>query len=68
MGSFFVLNNLIMAKFLATRQVIYREEAIIEAANEEEAQKVLIKAMGNLEWGEKEFIDYDYYEIDSEIL
>jgi len=57
-----------MAKFLATRQVIYREEAIIEAANEEEAQKVLIKAMGNLEWGEKEFIDYDYYEIDSEIL
>ena len=56
-----------MAKFLATRQVIYREETIIEAANEDEAHKILMKAMGNLEWGEKEFVDYDYYEIEDEI-
>lgn len=56
-----------MAKFLATRQIIFSEEVIIEAKNEKAAQKILDKNKTELGWDNRQFLDTDYYEIVEEI-
>ena len=54
-------------KFLASRQVIYQETVVIEADNEQDAERILKEENLMLNWGDKRFLDHDYYEIVDEL-
>jgi hypothetical protein len=56
-----------MKSFLATRQVIYEESVIIEADDEDKAREILLTKFQDLNWGNKQFLDTDYYEIVEEV-
>jgi len=54
-----------MPKFIVTRQVIYAESIEIEAESEDKAVEEARCILSG--WENRQFLDYDYYEVLDEV-